>query len=185
MNTYQEHALRLLDDVLLAPRAGARTLRSEQLLCRLEPLIEYASISPDEFCRGWAFSVGACFADALDCKLQQRTKDGQKYWLWTQGNMFAFRTGYTFHDTAIASGEPWGVTLTRLSYSLTITEAISCSTQTHESPRNPGLVTFQVHRPDRPGAADGQALRPYGETRTVTQDEFLRILIVGLPEKWR
>ncbi len=180
MNVYQEHALKLLNK-LVKPTDKPRTQRGKLLLCRLKPLIAYQNISAEEFCHGWAFHVGTCFSDDLDCKLQQRVKDKQKYWLWTQGNVFAFKTGSIFYDVPVARHEPWSDTLQKMSYCLAITGAFACSPQKTETPRGSGIVRFQAYTPN----SERTALQSHGDIETVTQEEFVRLLIQGLPEKWR
>lgn len=117
---------------------------------------------------------------------------------WSQGSWFDFREGYTFHDAPEAYTLPWSEALSYIKCSLRIIDAISATPAIQPKPerkatatlpyragteevlRFRGEVTFGTYRPN----AAGTNLESFGEPRTVSQDEFMRILIAGLPNEW-
>lgn len=133
---------------------------------------------PEGWCKGWAFTIQPTLATALDIQLTPRVTDKQSSLEWSQGSRFDFREGYTLHDAPEAWTLPWGEALPHIANSLQITSAIPAEPANTGSPRNTGQVTFQLYRPN----AERTALERRGNPYTVSQDDFVRILIVGLPQ---
>ncbi len=159
MNIYQKHALNLLQTLVFSAE-NTNSMRSEKLLCRLEPLIEYANITQEDFCKDWTYNLGTCFSDTLDCKLQQRTRNKEKYWLWTQGSNFDFKQGYTIHK---ADG----------SLAIQI-EIATPAVKSKDEQRDPGLVVLKTYA----ATHRNPAFIPQELHRT-TQDGFIAFLITG------
>jgi hypothetical protein len=74
---------------------------------------------------GWKFKVSASFKDALDIKLTDRTKEGVKKLVWTQGLIYDFQQGDSISD--YRSTENWGHDLQHIKNYLQIENAIPCS----------------------------------------------------------
>lgn len=159
MNKFQEHALNVLEKILQP--SGKRNTRSTRLLCRLEPLEAYKAIPEAEFCQGWAYTVGPHFAEALDIELQQRKKNKQSYYIWTQGSAFAFHPGYTIHK---ADG----------SELLQIQDAKESSPGRESMQREPGTVWVQCYIP-----STGPTIWQKSSLTQISQDDFVRHLITG------
>lgn len=147
--------------------------------------------------------------DADGRRIQKRSADGnlvfkengrpdyeaiKTTWLeWSQGAAFDFHERTIVHDAPEAWSLPWGEALQHINYSLQIIDAIPASPAvapvaeqkaTSLKPYRPakegvlryrGEVTFQIYRPN----TDCTAIERHGEPRTVSQDEFVRILITG------
>jgi len=82
----------------------------------------------DGFAAGWKIAVREAFKEALDIRLTERKIGNRAVMRWTQGNLFDFHVGDTFHDTQEAYSD-WAKALKNMSLSVQILEA-SPSTQT-------------------------------------------------------
>ena len=159
------------------------------------------------YAKEWYMSIPEAFRPALDMEQSERKIEGQKRLVWTQGSRFSFKLGDTLYDSHHAyKAWPEGLQDTDLciqvkeasqavpsdrkgkkstqidwrktfksSPSKTIEEAIKLS----QIPRDPGKVGFVIKTPDE----DRQAMVER-TSKTLTQDEFVRFLIIGLPEDW-
>ncbi|MDL2279048.1 hypothetical protein LJC15_00090 [Desulfovibrio sp. OttesenSCG-928-G11] len=159
MNPEQEHAIRLLQE-LLQPQEKRNT-RNTALLCRTESLEEYRRISEEEFCRGWSYRLGPHFAEALDLSLDRRVKKKIPYFVWTQGSAFKFKAGYVLHK---ADG----------SVLIQIQEAQNAVPAKGGIKRDPGMVRLQFYIPGQDGR-----LWQKGLLTDMSQDDFVRYLITG------
>ena len=159
----RQRALALLQNLIPA-KVGKRMFRSESLLPLDAPLLGYVRLPAEDFCRGWAFRVGMCFADALDLSLDRRVKSKTPYYQWTQGSRFRFTEGY---QLARADGERLFIVL----------EALEAEPAAPGSPRVPGRVVLQefVRR-------EGPSIWKKSRHLTMTQDDLVRMLIVGSHE---
>lgn len=174
----------VLLDSLTPLRIKKRQLRGFDLLAApgLRPNQSQWPQRWPHWCAGWAFAIHPAMATALDIQLKPRVVEKKSTLEWTQGSAFDFREGYTIHDAPEAWNLPWGEALKHIGYSLKIVDAIPASpaNATRDEARFSGEVTFQIYRPN----ADCTVLQTHGEPRTVSQDDFVRLLIVGLPEEW-
>lgn len=162
-----------------------------------------------DWCEGWAFRPNYAHAEALGIELSKRSKvighyielrDGRfrpapakdasgkikkgkngeilpapmaHWWmLWTQSTAFNFRAGYTIHSYGMEHfSKTWADQIPHNPVSLQIVEAKPAQPGDKTTRRDPGEVTFRMHRRE-----DGFAA---GETRTMSQDDFVRFLIRG------
>lgn len=86
----------------------------------------------DGFALGWKMAVPERFKEALDIKLTPRIFAKKKEMLWTQGRLYDFHEGDTFHDTAQAYGE-WKEALKHLKISVQIQFTSSSGYVVYES----------------------------------------------------
>lgn len=162
------HALELLERVLRLN--GAKDDRLTDLL-----------LPPDrEGDHGWFVHVPRCFNDPLDIRLTERVLNGENKLTWTQGSWFAFKVGDTFYDTAqVRAEELWADSMQHLRFCITVLRAGDARPRDGESERSPGYVELEVHKPD----AERKRLVLVG-TFSMTQDQFVRLLITGEGAEW-
>ncbi len=157
MNKNQTHALRILKDAT-TPKDKQR--RGTELITCLEPKEGYGPL-PEDFCQGWAFKLGPSFADALDIIFQQRKRNKKSYSVWTQGSRFDFKQGYTIHSTD-------GKTVVQ------VAEASPVEPGGGGIKRDPGKIELKFY-----SAQDGPKIWKLERTETMTQDDLVRLLILG------
>ncbi len=126
----------------------------EKQLELIAPVI-YENNQPKFNTEHWAYVVPFAFREALDICYDKRQKDNQFYLVWTQGCLLNFSIGDMFQSNR---GEP----------QLQIQKADPMVWDAVNGSMNEGSVTFE-HFFDK-------SIPP----RTVTQMEFLGILIEGL-----
>lgn len=122
---------------------------------------------------GWFMHVPKCFNEALDIKKAPRVIDRKPQLVWTQGSLFAFKTGDIIYDTERAY-EQWSQALRYIGVAVQVRKAVDATSSSPGASRIPGSVTFDVLVP----TADRVRIVPTA-CRTVTQDEFIRLLITG------
>lgn len=197
LNEHQQRALALLKRIT-ASTVEKRVRRDLHLLSTTDTGIDY-KLFPDqwrEWCVGWAFPIVPALAAALDIQLTERVEkcfkeDGktpllddrgkqrtERTLIWTQGSTFNFCVGYTIYDVPEAWTVKWGDALQHLKVALQVKSSIPAEPATVDTPRNAGAVIYDIYRPN----AQKTALE-FCETRTATQDDFVEILITGLPEE--
>lgn len=86
----------------------------------------------DGFAVGWKMGVREAFREALDIKLTPRRIGGKEEMLWTQGNLYDFHEGDTFHDSRLAYSD-WEKGLKELKLSVQIIKATASSYVTYET----------------------------------------------------
>lgn len=210
LSAEQQRALDLLSGLTEGARGGLRETHFLTSAISNPSWHERPEQWAADWCAGWAFHLQPSLAEALDLRLAQRTKtvyakdaagnkipllqpDGTpvlspagkpKYQsqvfislIWTQGSGFAFREGYTVHDAPEALNLPWSDALRVLNTSIQITQASPAVPAAGDKARDPGHVTFRVYKPN-----EDRTQMEAVEERSVTQDEFVRILICGIPE---
>lgn len=199
MNTLsaeQQRALDLLSELTEGAKGGMR--RTEFLASTVSNPAwnERPEQWAVDWCAGWAFHLQPSLAESLDLRLVKRVRKAsqaggktaaggksasagtsESILEWTQGSAFAFREGYTIHDAPEAWTLPWSEALRFLKASLQVTQASPAVPAAGDKPRDPGRVVFRVYRPGKDGTRMEAA-----EERSATQDEFVRMLICGLPE---
>jgi len=154
-------ALELLK--ILTKKNATRQTRSLDLL---KPLQEGDS-------GGWFMYVPSCFNEALDIRQTERVKDGKKSLCWTQGAFFSFKQGDTIYDTPKAY-EHWSKALKHINICVSVKAATDVSLGEDGKSRSPGSVTFIILKPNKQ-----RTKLVEHEQRTMTQDEFVKFLIIG------
>lgn len=159
------------------------------------------------YVKEWYMCIPEAFRPALDMEQSERKIEGQKRLVWTQGSRFSFKLGDTLYDSHHAyKAWPEGLKETNLcvqvreasqavpsdrkgkkstqidwrktfksSPSKTIEEAVKLL----QIPRDPGRVEFVIKTPD-----EDRQIMVERTRQTLTQDEFVRFLIMGPPEDW-
>lgn len=175
LNESQKRALALLD-TLLKKEEGKRRIKNDLAFLTTAASKPKWDERPDiwvpDWCEGWAFRPHYAHAEALGITLGTRVENKTHLALWTQSTAFNFRTGYTIHSYGVEHFDKmWGEQVPHNPVSLQIIDAKPAQPGGKGSKRESGLVTFRMHRRE-----DGYAA---GETRTMSQDDFVRFLITG------
>lgn len=129
--------------------------------------------TPEDANDDWFMHLPVCFNNALD--IRRTIRVGADKPIWTQGANFSFAAGDTFYDTQQAY-DRWADALQHIHYCFHVSQATAVSPPTTATGRQPGSVTFTVSTPNEPRTALSHL-----RTSTVTQDEFVRLLITGFP----
>lgn len=129
--------------------------------------------APEDASADWFMHVPVCFNNALD--IRRTIRVGADKPVWTQGANFSFSAGDTIYDTTQAY-DRWADALLHIRYCFHVSQATAVSPPTTGAGRQPGSVTFTVSTPNEPRSALSHV-----RTSTVTQDEFVRLLITGFP----
>jgi len=181
MKASQRKAIDVLDRCLeLQGDDGTEATRQQ----RLEELIaEFRKcgsekVQPLEAADGWAFCVPSAFRSALDIKLTQRKVDGKPVMMWTQGSTFDFSAGDTIYDSPRAY-EPWDLSTFSICLDIRRASPTQPPNGTDRKSRYPGTVIFDVLTPN-----DVRSKLEKRRETTLTQDEFVRMLILGPPPEW-
>ena len=148
-----------------------------------------------QIAKGWHFCVPSSFCPALDIQLTERivkttpaametqstggkTKK-QSEMVWTQGSWFHFEAGDTLYDHGGAY-RAWSLSNFDICLDIKKSTAAVPANKTKETNRYPGTVIFDVLTPNC------QRTELIRQRQTVmTQDEFVRMLILGPPEDWQ
>ncbi len=166
----RSRALALLD-TLLAEADGTRTQRGTECLA------DFTSGSVGPVLGGYdealAFCVPEFFAEGLDVRTSTRRVDGETREVRTQGTSFAFAAGAILYSHPAAYHDDWQTALRSVDACLQVVDAEPAG-RDDGGTRNRGRVTFHLLRP----TPNRDAL-VVAATRTMTQDEFVRILIEG------
>ena len=152
----------------------------EQKVIRENRLTVLLKDPHEEHALGWYMCVPACFNEALDIRLTERvdkkkrleSKDRKKR-VWTQGSSFAFARGDTLYDTRNAY-RMWQEALESIGLCVQVKDASPAGAMESGGNRSCGSVTFVILTPD-----EGRTKIVERATRTVSQDEFVRLLIEG------
>ena len=127
---------------------------------------------------GWFFCVPTSFRNALDIRLTARKIGGESKMIWTQGPWFHFQAGDTIYDSPRAY-LPWDVKNFTLCLDIKRASPARPPDGANSSMEYSGTVIFDVLTRNDPGAH----LVKRSE-RALTQDDFVRLLILGPPEDW-
>lgn len=125
---------------------------------------------------GWFMRVPPCFNEALDIKLTERILKKKRSLVRTQGSSFSFKTGDILYATPYAYKD-WPEALKSITLCVQVKEASSAIPSTKKIPRDPGLVTFSIIFVNK----EQSKYVERGE-HTMSQDEFVKFLIVGPPD---
>jgi len=131
---------------------------------------------PLHYAKDWFFCVPQYFNDALDIALFSIEGEHR----WSQGSTFSFSAGDSIYDIPFEAGRPWSEDLKTLNICLEIEKAspVDVLGEGDDAYRFPGSVECTVFTPDE----NRQSIVARGQV-TMTQDEFVRMLITGANEK--
>ena len=161
----KDRSLQILH-ALLAP-AGGKYKRVA------EPMVSFEN----GFTCGWALCVPESFRSALDIRQRVQTRNKRRSRVWTQGPWFHFQTGGILYDVPEAYGK-WPQAIKSVGICIHIVDAAPAMA-TADGLRDPGYVTFEVFAPNEERTA--WVVR---NEKTLTQDDFIRMLIAGPPGDW-
>lgn len=175
LNENQKRALALLDKLLML-EDGKRRIKNDLAFltsaASKPKWNEMPGVWARDWCEGWAFRPHYAHAEALGIALGNRVENKKILALWTQSTAFSFRAGYTIHSYGQEHfDKTWAEQTPHNPVLLQITDAKPAQPGGKDAKRDPGQVIFRMHRRE-----DGYAT---GETRTMTQDDFVRFLIIG------
>lgn len=163
--------LRIGDDC--DDRLPGRQQRLGELIAKFVPHRSLAL----ECVAGWHFCVPGAFRTALDIVQTPRIVEGISEMRWTQGSWFHFREGDTIYDSVNAN-QAWNPK--NVQVCLDIRKAAPAKPAgANGDPRVEGTVILDVLTPNE----SGSRLEKRKQV-AVTQDEFVRILILGPPREW-
>jgi hypothetical protein len=133
----------------------------------------------------WYFCVPRFFCEALDIKYTTRKINNVEEKIWTQGSWFNFLEGDKLYNYAYDYCKKFigRLSLNHPKICLSIESAHpslpQIKTKDKQKDRYPGQVNFKIMVKN--------PMTNYWETkgdRELSQDEFIELLIKGLPEKW-
>ena len=131
--------------------------------------------SPEKADANWFMYLPICFNNALD--IRRTVRVGAASPVWTQGANFSFGAGDTVYDSNSAYDE-WGRVLQNGGRCFQVAKATAVSPPSAGAARSAGSVTFTLSKPN-----ESRTALEIVETHTVTQDDFVRFLIVGFPDQ--
>jgi hypothetical protein len=156
----------------------SRQKRLDQLIAEFRPW-DKPTARPMEYAAGWRFCVPSSFREALDIKLTPRIVRGTTTMKWTQGSWFHFAEGDTLYDSQKAY-LPWDLKNFQICLDIRRASPAKPPNTTDRPARYPGVVIFDVLTPNE----ERTDLLKRREM-AISQDEFVKLLIVGPPPEWR
>ena len=160
-----KEALHILDDLIL---------QSSGRITRTTALLKDPSVNNDE---AWYMCVPQCFNDALDIRKTDRKIDGKTESIWTQGSLFSFKAGDTLLDIPNTFGV-WNEAMKTLGCCIQVINGTNASPAKNGNDRFSGSVSFILYVPDA-----GRSKMVERGRHTMSQDDFVRFLIVGPKEE--
>ena len=155
----------------------ARQQRIDDLIADFKPWGE-PSAPPMEFASGWHFCVPSSFRAALDINLTPRQVNGRTVMKWTQGSWFHFEEGDTLYDSRKAY-LPWDLRNFHICLDIRRASPAQPPNGSDRTTRQPGVVIFDVLTPNE------EATQLVNRRKTtMSQDEFVKLLIIGPPPEW-
>ncbi len=138
-------------------------------VCRQRPAMECAD--------GWYFCVPSSFRSALDISLTARIVGGKVKMRWTQGSWFHFEEGDTIYESvkAYQAWHPKNVRVCLDIHKASPAKPVGANVAT----RIAGTVILDILTPNAK-----QTQLEKRKQIVVTQDEFVRLLILGPPNGW-
>lgn len=130
----------------------------------------------------WFIYVPSCFNDCLDIaktdrvETDQETNEKQVKKIWTQGSRFDFHRGCILYDTP-KGYQKWPYAINEIKYCISIHSGEIAKPAMVKEERKPGKVIFSIFSP----YPMSKNLETIGEF-TLTQDEFIKFLIIGNSE---
>ena len=158
-----EHALALLDRLQGPDGALGRRKLSSVL-----------SDFDDGYTSGWAFDVPKVFCRALGLSFEPGGDGGNDSGRCKQSSAFEFSRGDMLYDTRRANEDR-----AHAKICVQVRAATSVSRATETTPRNPGMVRFDLHT-----QSEDRRRFVHRASRCTTQDDFVRFLIAGPPPEW-
>jgi hypothetical protein len=129
----------------------------------------------------WFMFVPEVLNPALDIAKTARIAGNGEEMVWTQGSRFTFSAGDILYDDP-AAYSMWGSALLKIKRAFRVEMAIPAEPRHRPAkdqpvvPRTPGYVKFSELVP-----SNDRTRLDLARTLTMTQDEFVRVLIVGFP----
>jgi hypothetical protein len=138
-------------------------------------VVEQVDMASIECAAGWHLCVPRSFEDALDIRLTDRVVDKKRIPTTTQGARFHFREGDTIYDTPKAY-LPWDEALKHIKLGITIVQGTPAQSadKKENGARVAGTVIYDELIPNK-----ARTCLDIGTRKAVSQDEFIRMLIVG------
>ena len=133
-------------------------------------------------CDKWFIYIPPCFNDCLDITKTDRvitdkqTKEKRTKKIWTQGSRFSFHRGCILYNTPLAY-QAWAKAVTEIQYCISIHNGENAKPAMGAEERKVGKVEFSV----MVSGFMSNKLESKGEF-TLTQDEFVKFLVIGNPE---
>jgi len=124
---------------------------------------------------GWHFCIPASFRAALDIKWTRRKVNGKQTMKWTQGSWFHFEEGDTIYDSPKAYGK-WDLNDVQVCVDIRRASPAKPAGAANREARYAGTVIFDVLTPN-----DERTQLVKRQQMVMSQDEFIRMLIVGPP----
>jgi hypothetical protein len=146
--------------------------------------IELIADFTNGYSRNWWFCVPSFFYEALDIKLTERVVNNKRVYKLTQGSNYNFTTGDTFYNHAypyckdfLCINQP-----EQPQICIQIQSATPCIQESENNQRNPGSVSFKIliNRGKNQSECSWETIG----FKTLTQDEFIELLIKGIPPEW-
>lgn len=146
--------------------------------------IELITDFTDGYAKNWSICVPSCFCESLDIKLTDRIINNKKVKLLTQGSSFNFNVGDIFYNHAY----PYCINFLCINQPeqpqicIQIQSATPCIPGKGKNSRNPGNVNFNI----LVNRGKNQSECTWGVIgfKTLTKDEFIELLIKGIPIDW-
>lgn len=168
-------------DVLEELLANIRELESRGMVRETRLASPKLLHSPTKADEDWFMYIDERFNAALDLAQTKRMSEAGATIAWTQGSNFSVTKGDIFYDNKDAYG-PWNPKAVKRCF--VVTQAAPVASGSKESPnspikpRHPGSVSFDILEPNK--AKDNLVKTGH---RSVSQDEFIGILIRGLDQQ--
>lgn len=125
------------------------------------------------YAKGWHFAVGECFKDQLDIKYTDRSINGKKTKILTQGKLFCFAEGHVIYDTPKAYLQ-WSEALKHIKLRCFVIRAVPNRLDRKGNIIN-GAVVFKLSKPNK----NKDGLETIGQY-DLTQNAFVTYLKTGI-----
>lgn len=126
----------------------------------------------------WAFAVPTSFRAALDIQLNERTVNGHRATIWTQGHAYAFQPGDILHFPKEAHSATWAQMLAKLETTVQVVRAYPASRRSGHTNQAPdGYVCFQAYHPN-----ESRTQLVAAGVHSCSQPEFAALLQYGILE---
>lgn len=158
----------------LVNRKGHRVKRSTELIAKFD----------NGYAGNWRFCVPLFFCEALDIKLTERVVNNKKVNVLTQGSNYNLVAGDTFYNHAYAYCQDFYCAhhTDEMKICIQIQSATPCIPASKNNKRNPGSVNFKIliNREENQSGCTWETIG----IKTLNQDEFIELLIKGIPSEW-
>lgn len=199
LNEKQIHALKVIDDLIAQEKEKPRIANDSCFIPTFAAKPEWSKMPnewAEDWCQGWAFDVGTHFAEAFAISLDQFVENKKIIMKWVQRTAFNFRPGYVIHTYGKKYQDlPWGSQVAHNPICFQVKDAKEATPWRHGVKAKPPVK-------QKPPKNDTPAI-PYvppvkrdsgyvifhalsrdnnylpGTTRQLSQDDFIRFLIIG------